>query len=77
MITYKNLKLNLVEKTKDKLTFEVHENDVSLGLCEVYTKSKFFLAFKLNINSISMDEDHLKSIISDLTNYFNDGINNN
>lgn len=70
MITYKNLKLDLLKETKHMLTYEVRENDVILGVCEVYTQSKFLnLAFQLNIN---MDEDYLTSIVNDLTNYFNE-----
>lgn len=79
MITYKNLKLDLLKETKHMLTYEVRENDVILGVCEVYTQSKFLnLAFQLNINAINMDEGHLKSIVTDLTDYFNkNGINTN
>lgn len=73
MITYKNLKLDLLKETKHMLTYEVRENDVILGVCEVYTQSKFLkLSFQLNTNTINMDEDYLTSIVNDLTNYFNE-----
>lgn len=77
MITYKNLKLKLITETKYMNAYEVYDNDVILGICEVYLKSKFLkLSFQLNTNTINMDEGHLKSIVTDLTDYFNkNGIN--